>query len=471
VSLDSVTRIDAFFKAQITDLLGIETIFEDQNKGQFEPGGGMFIKMWVEPSFDELTGSSLPDSLYTEDGLIVIQVFTIKGQGTKNLYALESVGTSIRNAFRDVFLNPTGSEEGAIYFEDVSTRQTIEIGRQNSSQGRGSSFDGVWKRKDIFINYQKSYRIITFTIPVNLTIPVVTGDAGSTGNLMTTTDGTWTQSPTSFTYRWLRDDVAISGATASTYTTVLADDNTTLKSEVVAINVADSSLPAESVGTAIGAGNVPQDLGFLFSYQMNLAANVTDFADFGIAPSLEGWLSAVTGNNDAAQTTPANQPTSDADGPVTISTNQGFDSIVVSDSQCTFMVNIKETSSTSFPLICSSKLTDSSNSGMQVVFNSTARTQIAFRGSNGAVFLVVSLGLDAANVSTTMWFVFTGTVWKLYVNDTFVTDINTTYIASTEMYRLFTGSATGESRYAGYAPTALNATQISDAYDYYEANS
>jgi len=259
MSLDSVTRIDDYFKTSITDVLGIETIFEDENKGQFEPGGGMFIKMWVEPSFDDLTGNSIPNKLYTERGLVVIQIFTIKGQGTKNLYALESVGTSIRDAFRDKFLDSDGTQEGAIYFEDISTRQTIEIGRQNSPQGRGSSFNGVWKRKDIFVNYQKSYNVEMFITPVNTAIPVVTGDV-AVDDLLTTTTGTWDNGPTSFTYRWLRDDVVISGATSQTYTIVSADEETTIKSEVTAINPGGSSLPAESVGTAIPSGIIQRYL-------------------------------------------------------------------------------------------------------------------------------------------------------------------------------------------------------------------
>ncbi|MEE9352583.1 MAG: hypothetical protein V3U78_10005, partial [Thiotrichaceae bacterium] len=142
--------------------------------------------------------------------------------------------------------------------------------------------------------------------PVNVTIPVVTGDASTTGNLMTTTDGTWTQSPTSFTYRWLRDDVAISGSTASTYTTQVADDGTVLKSEVTAINGAGSSLPETSVGTAIGS-EVPVQLlveaWFDFSDATKLVEGATSL-------DIAGWINSGLGGStyDLVQGTGANQP-------------------------------------------------------------------------------------------------------------------------------------------------------------------
>jgi hypothetical protein len=49
----------------------------------------------------------------------------------------------------------------------------------------------------------------------NSVAPVISGTP-TQGQTLTTTDGTWTGSPT-FTYQWKRDGVAISSATASTY--------------------------------------------------------------------------------------------------------------------------------------------------------------------------------------------------------------------------------------------------------------
>ena len=57
------------------------------------------------------------------------------------------------------------------------------------------------------------------------------------------TNGTWTNTPTSYTYVWKRDGVAIPGATAAAYTTTKDDDGTTLTVEVTAVNASGSSLP------------------------------------------------------------------------------------------------------------------------------------------------------------------------------------------------------------------------------------
>jgi len=43
----------------------------------------------------------------------------------------------------------------------------------------------------------------TATAPVNTVLPVVSGTT-YVGDLLTTTDGTWTGTPTSFSYQWKR---------------------------------------------------------------------------------------------------------------------------------------------------------------------------------------------------------------------------------------------------------------------------
>ena len=46
---------------------------------------------------------------------------------------------------------------------------------------------------------------------------------GTIGNNLTTTNGTWTNSPTGFAYQWLRGGSQISGATNTVYALVGAD--------------------------------------------------------------------------------------------------------------------------------------------------------------------------------------------------------------------------------------------------------
>jgi hypothetical protein len=57
---------------------------------------------------------------------------------------------------------------------------------------------------------------------VNTVAPVISGLLPE-GSLLTTTNGTWLGTPTTFTYQWNRNGGALGGATASTYTTVAGD--------------------------------------------------------------------------------------------------------------------------------------------------------------------------------------------------------------------------------------------------------
>lgn len=86
--------------------------------------------------------------------------------------------------------------------------------------------------------------------PVNTVAPVISGST-ALGSLLTGTNGTWLNDPTSFTYQWYRNGVAIGGATSGTYTTVLADSSASITLQVTAINSGGSSLPATSNAIAL----------------------------------------------------------------------------------------------------------------------------------------------------------------------------------------------------------------------------
>lgn len=78
--------------------------------------------------------------------------------------------------------------------------------------------------------------------PSNVTPPVVSGTQ-VVGQTLSTTNGTWTNSPSTFSYQWYRGATLISGATNSTYTLVQADAGNTsnIKCVVTATNVAGSA--------------------------------------------------------------------------------------------------------------------------------------------------------------------------------------------------------------------------------------
>ncbi len=61
--------------------------------------------------------------------------------------------------------------------------------------------------------------------------PVMKG-SGVRGAVLTTTNGTWTRSPTSFSYRWLRNGKPIPGATAASYRIGTADGGALVQAQV-----------------------------------------------------------------------------------------------------------------------------------------------------------------------------------------------------------------------------------------------
>ena len=97
----------------------------------------------------------------------------------------------------------------------------------------------------------------TTVAPVNTALPTITGTA-QVGQTLTAGNGTWTNTPTSFAYQWLRCNaggnscVSVSNGTLKTYTLVGADASHTMRVRVTATN-ADGSASEQSDQTAVVA--------------------------------------------------------------------------------------------------------------------------------------------------------------------------------------------------------------------------
>jgi surface protein len=95
-------------------------------------------------------------------------------------------------------------------------------------------------------NWMEAWEAITAVpaaAPVNTVLPNVTGTA-VVGNALTTTNGTWTNSPTSYAYQWKRGATNI-GTNANSYTLVNADAGQSITCVVTATNALGST-PATS---------------------------------------------------------------------------------------------------------------------------------------------------------------------------------------------------------------------------------
>ncbi len=92
-------------------------------------------------------------------------------------------------------------------------------------------------------------------LPVNSVLPAISGDLYQ-GETLTSTSGTWSNTPDSYAYQWRRDGNAIIGATAATRVLALADAGATMSCTVTAIN---SGVPAvaTSAETAAVLGDPP----------------------------------------------------------------------------------------------------------------------------------------------------------------------------------------------------------------------
>lgn len=108
----------------------------------------------------------------------------------------------------------------------------------------------------------------TQAAPANTTPPTITGTP-QVGQTLTATDGTWTNSPTSFAYQWLRCNpggnscAPVANGTQKTYTLVGADAGRTMRVRVTATN-ADGSGSAQSAQTTpvaapVGSGDGPKN--------------------------------------------------------------------------------------------------------------------------------------------------------------------------------------------------------------------
>ncbi len=92
-----------------------------------------------------------------------------------------------------------------------------------------------------------------YSLPTNTVAPelaVQGGGAADVGKTLSCSSGTWTGAPTpTFSYRWLRDGVAIGGEESSVYVVTAADEGHRIFCEVTAINTAGaaSAVSAKSV--------------------------------------------------------------------------------------------------------------------------------------------------------------------------------------------------------------------------------
>ena len=98
--------------------------------------------------------------------------------------------------------------------------------------------------------------------PANTALPVISGTTQQ-GQSLSTSNGSWSGSPTSYGYQWSRCDSSgancapINGATGSSYTLAAADVNSTIRVTVTATNAGGSTSASSNPSATITAPPAP----------------------------------------------------------------------------------------------------------------------------------------------------------------------------------------------------------------------
>jgi predicted outer membrane repeat protein len=87
-------------------------------------------------------------------------------------------------------------------------------------------------------------------VPVDTAPPTISGTP-LPGDTISCSTGTWSGSPTGYTYQWDRDGQPIPGATGATYTVQIGDEAQTLSCVVTASNQTGPGAPATSAGVLV----------------------------------------------------------------------------------------------------------------------------------------------------------------------------------------------------------------------------
>ena len=184
----------------------------------------------------------------------------------------------------------------------LTSNATLKIGAGDDG---GATFGGnigavygynaVLTDAQVLENYNSTMQTYGYSppTPANTAVPTISGTT-TFGQVLTSTTGTWSNSPT-YSYQWSRAATSggsytnISGATSSTYTLVTADVGQYLKSTVTATN-GSGSASATSSATAQIAKATPT-----FSAWSNVTKTFGDANYTVTAPSVTGSLAGSFG--------------------------------------------------------------------------------------------------------------------------------------------------------------------------------
>lgn len=188
------------------------------------------------------TSTNAGDSNIIGDGLFTfydtpsttVHVFD-QADSTKRLFIKFASARELELAtisIKDTVLNGDPIQQVTIYDEGYNELFNTHSGYINYSSA--FSVGGTSDTNRAYI-IPFSNVLLTDTKPVRLAAPYITG-TNEVGQTLTCNAGTYTNTVDSRSYRWLRDSVAISGETSTTYVRLSADYDTEIQCEETATN-------------------------------------------------------------------------------------------------------------------------------------------------------------------------------------------------------------------------------------------
>jgi hypothetical protein len=161
----------------------------------------------------------------------------IAGGGTSLIVNTDNTNTitgrliSPGNVVQD--LKPTITIDGAV----ISAAKITATNTQGTFVYNATVADGPHTGQVKFASFLvKDFTWTKLPISVNTVLPAATG-TGIVGSTITVTSGTWTNSPVSYAYRWLRSGVIIPGATGTSYVVQDVDQFDVIQPQVAVTNL------------------------------------------------------------------------------------------------------------------------------------------------------------------------------------------------------------------------------------------
>ena len=153
MSLDTETRVNAYFKSAVADANNYFTIYESENKDLPQSNVGPNISVSFEDGIDE----QLTDAVdYSETGVFIAQIEVEVGKSSSQL---SIIADQIKVAFRGpqgyLQMAPTGSEVGTIVFQSFEKVPRGEVSRKPIGRRAKNQSTRDWKRLDVMLTYTK----------------------------------------------------------------------------------------------------------------------------------------------------------------------------------------------------------------------------------------------------------------------------------------------------------------------------